>query len=154
MTVRPKSKQWERMDPAKRNTTPYTKPLSEFLEKASCNIHETLLLNPYKHPLNTWQKNPAALNTKPFTINPKPYRPTHNGYCPHTVTVYNRATTKLLMYLCYVYYPTVTEWGQYPYPKPLYKKRAIQSFFLRLQMGGCQNDGPFLGPYYNMAPNI
>ena len=21
-------------------------------------------------------------------------------------------------------------------------------------MGGCQNSGPFLGPYYNTAPNI
>ena len=23
-----------------------------------------------------------------------------------------------------------------------------------LYMGGCQNDGPFLDPYYNTAPNI
>ena len=23
-----------------------------------------------------------------------------------------------------------------------------------LYMGGCQNYGPFLGPYYNTAPNI
>ena len=23
-----------------------------------------------------------------------------------------------------------------------------------LNMGGCQNDGPFLDPYYNTAPNI
>ena len=36
------------------------------------------------------------------------------GYCPHTVTVYNRATIKVLMYLYYEYYSTVTEWGQYP----------------------------------------
>ena len=35
-------------------------------------------------------------------------------YCPHTVTVYNRATIKVLIYLYYEYYPTVTEWGQYP----------------------------------------
>ena len=34
-------------------------------------------------------------------------------YCPHTVTVYNRATIKVLTYLYYEYYPTVTEWGQY-----------------------------------------
>ena len=35
------------------------------------------------------------------------------GYCPHTVTVYNRATIKVLIYLYYGYYPTVTKWGQY-----------------------------------------
>ena len=35
-------------------------------------------------------------------------------YCPHTVTVYNRATIKVLIYLYYEYYATVTEWGQYP----------------------------------------
>ena len=23
-----------------------------------------------------------------------------------------------------------------------------------IHMGGCQNDGPFLGPHYNTAPNI
>ena len=33
---------------------------------------------------------------------------------PHTVTVYNRATIKGLLYLYYEYYPTVTEWGPYP----------------------------------------
>ena len=33
------------------------------------------------------------------------------GYCPHTVTVYNRATIKVLIYLYYEYYPTVTKWG-------------------------------------------
>ena len=36
------------------------------------------------------------------------------GYCPHTVTVYNRATIKGLIYLYYEYYPTVTEWGHHP----------------------------------------
>ena len=36
------------------------------------------------------------------------------GYCPHTVTVHNRATIKVLIYLYYEYNPTVTEWGQYP----------------------------------------
>ena len=36
------------------------------------------------------------------------------GYCPHTVTVYNRATIKGLIYPYYEYYSTVTEWGQYP----------------------------------------
>ena len=36
------------------------------------------------------------------------------GYCPHTVTVYNRATIKVLIYLYYEYYPTVTEWGHVP----------------------------------------
>ena len=36
------------------------------------------------------------------------------GTAPHTATVYNRATIKLLIYLYYEYYPTVTEWGQYP----------------------------------------
>ena len=36
------------------------------------------------------------------------------GTAPHTVTVYNRATIKVLIYLYYEYYPTVTEWGQYP----------------------------------------
>ena len=35
-------------------------------------------------------------------------------YCPHTVTVYNRATIKGLIYLYYECYSTVTEWGQYP----------------------------------------
>ena len=28
------------------------------------------------------------------------------------------------------------------------------SHLLFLYMGGCQNYGPFLDPYYNMAPNI
>ena len=36
------------------------------------------------------------------------------GYCPHTVTVYNRATIKVLIYLYYEYYSTVAECGQYP----------------------------------------
>ena len=36
------------------------------------------------------------------------------GIAPHTVTVYNRATNKVLIYLYYEYYPKVTEWGQYP----------------------------------------
>ena len=36
------------------------------------------------------------------------------GYCPHTVTVYNRATIKGLIYPYYEYYSTVTEWVQYP----------------------------------------
>ena len=38
------------------------------------------------------------------------------GYCPHTVTVYNRATTKVLIYLYYEDYPTLTEWGAVPNP--------------------------------------
>ena len=25
---------------------------------------------------------------------------------------------------------------------------------IRVHVGGCQNYGPFLGPYYNTAPNI
>ena len=33
------------------------------------------------------------------------------GYCPHTVTVYNRASIEGLIYLYYEYYPTVTECG-------------------------------------------
>ena len=33
---------------------------------------------------------------------------------PHTVTVYNRATIKVLIYPYYEYWPTVTERGQYP----------------------------------------
>ena len=36
------------------------------------------------------------------------------GYCPDTVTVCNRATIKVLLYVCYEYYPTVTEWGSVP----------------------------------------
>ena len=24
----------------------------------------------------------------------------------------------------------------------------------KIEIGGCQNYGPFLGPYYSMAPNI
>ena len=36
------------------------------------------------------------------------------GYCPHTAPVYNRATITVLLYVYYEYYPTVTEWGQYP----------------------------------------
>ena len=37
------------------------------------------------------------------------------GYCPHTVTVYNRATIKvLIMHLYYEYVSTVTGWGQFP----------------------------------------
>ena len=36
------------------------------------------------------------------------------GYCPHTVTVYKKATIKGLIYPYYDYYSTVTEWGQYP----------------------------------------
>ena len=50
---------------------------------------------------------------------PKTGKPTTTlnlGHCPHTVTVYNRATIKLLIYLDYEYYSTVTEWGQYPSP--------------------------------------
>ena len=35
------------------------------------------------------------------------------GYCPHTVTVYNRATIKVLIYLYNEYDPTVTERVQY-----------------------------------------
>ena len=41
-------------------------------------------------------------------------RKAYFGYCPHTVTVYNKATIKVLIYLYYEYCPTVTEWGQYP----------------------------------------
>ena len=26
--------------------------------------------------------------------------------------------------------------------------------YIYIYMGGCQNYGPFLGPYYNTAPNI
>ena len=40
----------------------------------------------------------------------------YSGYCPPTVTVYNWATIKVLIYLYFEYYPTVTEWGQYPRP--------------------------------------
>ena len=36
------------------------------------------------------------------------------GYCPHTVTVYNRATIMGLVYPYYEYCSTVTEWGQCP----------------------------------------
>ena len=35
-------------------------------------------------------------------------------YCPHTVTLYNRAITMGLLYPYCEYYSTVTEWGQYP----------------------------------------
>ena len=40
-------------------------------------------------------------------------------------------------------------WG-YQYGGPHTKDYSI----LAVYMGGCQNYGPFLGPYYNMAPNI
>ena len=30
----------------------------------------------------------------------------------------------------------------------------MQVSFLVFYMGGCQNYGPFLDPYYNTAPNI
>ena len=41
----------------------------------------------------------------------------------------------------------------------LYNKRAVGSTTQKLRahyshMGGCQNYGPFLDPYYNTAPNI
>ena len=36
------------------------------------------------------------------------------GYCPHTVTVYNRASAKGLRHLYQKHYSTVTEWKQYP----------------------------------------
>ena len=36
------------------------------------------------------------------------------GYCPHAVTVYNRATDMGLIYPHYEYYSTATEWGRYP----------------------------------------
>ena len=29
-----------------------------------------------------------------------------------------------------------------------------EGVLLGFHMGGCQNDGPFLGPYYNAAPVI
>ena len=35
------------------------------------------------------------------------------GTDPHTVTVYNRTTSKVLIYLYYDGYSTVSEWGQY-----------------------------------------
>ena len=40
------------------------------------------------------------------------------------------------------------------------RERVIQeanhkkSYTGNKHMGGCQNNGPFLGPYYNTAPNI
>ena len=36
------------------------------------------------------------------------------GYCPHTVTAYNRATIKGLIYPYYEDNSGVAEWGQYP----------------------------------------
>ena len=36
------------------------------------------------------------------------------GYCPHTATVYSRVTVKGLLCPFSEYFPTVTEWGQYP----------------------------------------
>ena len=41
----------------------------------------------------------------------KPSQDVKLGTAPHTVTVYNRATIKVLIYLYYEYYPTVTEWA-------------------------------------------
>ena len=34
------------------------------------------------------------------------------------------------------------------------KENGNYCSMLGLYMGGCQNYGPFLGPYYNTAPNI
>ena len=33
-------------------------------------------------------------------------------------------------------------------------KEVIGIYARWIYMGGCQNYGPFLGPYYNTAPNI
>ena len=33
-------------------------------------------------------------------------------------------------------------------------RRILRSFGHHLYMGGCQNYGPFLGPWYNTAPTI
>ena len=49
----------------------------------------------------------------------------------HTVTVYNRAAIKVLIYRYYEYYPTVTDLGQYPSFK-VYVLRAA-----RLGVVGC-----------------
>ena len=42
-----------------------------------------------------------------------------------------------------------------PYTLPQGRKDTnVPTFRLLLYMGGCQNYGPFLGPYYNTAPII
>ena len=41
----------------------------------------------------------------------EPLKGVQVGFCPHTVTVYNRATIKGLIYPYYEYYSTVTGWG-------------------------------------------
>ena len=61
-------------------------------------------------------RQPVMLFNGPRT-HPLLHRPLHTnlGYCPHTVTVYNRATIKvLIMHLYYEYVSTVTGWGQFP----------------------------------------
>ena len=34
------------------------------------------------------------------------------------------------------------------------QKEEDSGYGLRVYVGGCQNYGPFWGPYYNTAPNI
>ena len=46
------------------------------------------------------------------------YQNPNLGTAPNTVTVYNRATIKGLIYPYYKDNSTVTEWGQYPNPSP------------------------------------
>ena len=105
-------------------------------------------------------RNPRPITPDCLDPSTEPLR-----YCPHTVTVYNRATIKGLMYLYYEYHSTVTERGQYP-KNPNDNPRLLNLHSqapvllhgscstLANNMGGCQNYGPFLGPSYNTAPNI
>ena len=46
------------------------------------------------------------------------YQNPNLGTAPNTVTVYNRATIKGLIYPYYKDYSTVTEWGAVPKPQP------------------------------------
>ena len=72
--------------------------------------------------------SPSARNSKsPTTTAPLPTHEAYNlGTAPHTVTVCNRATIKVLIYLYYEYYPADTEWGQYPTYNPRHGGASIR----------------------------
>ena len=65
----------------------------------------------------------------------------YSGYCPPTVTVYNWATIKVLIYLYFEYYPTVTEWGQYPRFGGIAQYRYIEELARTIFLAG-QPPGP------------
>ena len=56
----------------------------------------------------------------------------------------------LYMYLCTVFVDMLTTREE----SASMRNNDDQGGFPRVQVGGCQNYGPFLGPYYSTAPII